>query len=92
VKITFDPAKDDANRAKHGVSLAEARRLDWDELLAIPDDRRQYGEPRWIGYAPIGQRVYCVVFTDRNGERRVISLRKANRREVKRYERQIEKT
>ncbi len=88
----FDPAKDAANRAKHGVSLAEARRLEWDWLLAIQDERHEYGEPRWIGYAPIGARVYCVVFTDRGGERRVISLRKANRREVRSYERQIEKT
>lgn len=38
-----------------------------------------------IGYAFIGMRLYCVVFTDRDNERRIISLRKANSREVKHY-------
>src|SRR5690606_6986497 len=40
-------------------------------------------EVRYIGYAPIKDRLFCVVFTDRPGERRIISLRKANVREVK---------
>ena len=42
-----------------------------------------------IGYAPISDRVYCVVYTDRDNERRIVSLRKANKREVKRYAIQI---
>lgn len=86
--IDFDPAKDAANISKHGLSLAEAECLEWDELLAIPDDRHHYGERRYIGYAPIGRRVCCVVFTDREQTRRIISLRKANAREVNRYARQ----
>ncbi len=85
MEITFDAAKDVANRAKHGVSLALAAELEWDWLLVVPDVRRDYGEQRWIGFAPIGERVYCVVFTDRGEERRIISLRKANGREVRRY-------
>ncbi|VAW31986.1 hypothetical protein MNBD_CHLOROFLEXI01-1106, partial [hydrothermal vent metagenome] len=44
-----------------------------------------YDEVRVIGYAPIGQRVFCVVYTDRGNTRRIISLRKANKREVKNY-------
>jgi uncharacterized DUF497 family protein len=59
-------------------------------LLATTDTRQDYGEDRLIGFAPIGNRVYCVVFTDRGDERRVISLRKANRREVTRYVRTID--
>lgn len=55
----------------------------------MPDTRRNYGEKRMVGCAPIGQRVYCVVFTDRGQKRRVISLRKANVREVKRYASEI---
>ena len=67
MEITFDAAKDAANKAKHGVSLTLAAELEleWDWLLAIPDARRNYGEERCIGFAPIGDRVYCVVFTDR---------------------------
>ena len=83
--ITFDPAKDAANRLKHGISLLEALLLDWDDMETKPDDRNEYGEPRLIGYGFIGNRLYCVVYTERNQERRIISLRKANNREVKRY-------
>ncbi|WP_248885162.1 BrnT family toxin [Acidithiobacillus acidisediminis] len=89
MQITFDPAKDQRNTNKHGLSLSLASRLEWDLLLATVDDRKAYGELRMIGYAPIGTRVYCVVFTDRGEERRIISLRKANSREVKQYASQI---
>ena len=89
VEITFDPAKDALNVTKHGVSLVLASDLEWEYLLAKPDQRRDYGELRLLGYAPMGSRVFCVVFTDRGDQRRIISLRKANRREVKRYASQI---
>ena len=90
MKITFDPPKDAKNIAKHGVSLEVAEELEWDMLECKPDTRREYGEPRQIGYVIAGNRLYCVVFVDRPAdaptERRVISLRKANSREVKHYE------
>ncbi|MDD2917680.1 BrnT family toxin [Rhodoferax sp.] len=89
-RITYDPAKDASNQLKHEVSLALANELEWDTLLCKPDACREYGEPRRIGYAIAGNRLYCVVFVDRPDdaatERRIISLRKANSREVKRYE------
>lgn len=53
--------------------------------MASPDQRSDYGEMRMIGYAPIGNRLYCVVFVDRGTVRRIISLRKANSREVRAY-------
>lgn len=71
------------------MSLAEAIKLEWDWLLAVQDTRHEYGELRMIGYAPIETRVFCVVFVDRDDERRIISLRKANDREVKRYASEI---
>jgi uncharacterized protein len=71
------------------MSLDVATKLEWDWLLAVPDTRHEYGELRMIGYAPIGTRVFCVVFVDRGDERRIISLRKANDREVKRYASEI---
>ena len=85
MKISFSEAKDRINLEKHNVSLAEAKALEWDTLLCMPDNRRDYGELRFIGYALMGSRLYCVVFTDRENIRRVISLRKANSREVVRY-------
>jgi uncharacterized protein len=92
VELDFDSAKDAINRAKHGISLADAARLDWNRVLAILDSRAAYGEARQIGYGPIGRRLYCVVFVDRGARRRIISLRKANTREIDRYEAQIHST
>ena len=85
MEIEFDAAKDATNLAKHGVSLVEAVNIEWDSLWAVEDHRKDYGETRLIGLAYIGLRLYCVVFTDRGETRRIISLRKANSREVERY-------
>jgi len=82
MRLIFDPAKNASNIDKHGVSLADAEKLEWDVLLVTPDTRHDYGELRYIGYSFIGDRLYCVVYTDRADSRRVISLRKANKREV----------
>jgi uncharacterized DUF497 family protein len=88
VKIEFDAEKDALNRHKHGVSLVQAVPIDWRKVMATPDHRRSYGEERYIAATPIGDRLHVVVFTIRNGTLRIISLRKANRREIKRYETQ----
>jgi uncharacterized protein len=85
MKITFDLAKDSLNQKKHGHSLADAQLLDWEEALIWPDNRIDYGEPRMAAQAPTGDRIYYVAFVDRGLTRRVISLRKANTREVNRY-------
>ena len=89
MNVTFDPAKDAANVAKHGVSLTEAAGFEWGSAVVWPDTRRDYGEPRMAALGYIGLRIMSVVFVDRPPEqpteRRVISLRKANTREVKRY-------
>ena len=86
MKTTNDPIKSEANLRKHGVSLALAERIDWSSVWCMPDDRKDYGELREIGYAVIESRLYCVVFTQRGDIFRVISLRKANNREIDRYE------
>ena len=85
MRIEFDSAKDLVNRAKHGVSLGLASELDWEAALAWIDNRFDYGETRMIALAPKTEILYHVVFVDRGEARRVISLRRANRREVKRY-------
>lgn len=89
MEIEYDQRKNRINIKKHKVSLQEAVNLEWDMLLAKQDTRHDYDEIRMIGYAPIGQQVFCVVYTDRDDARRIISLRKANKREVKNYASQI---
>lgn len=86
MEIDWDPAKDDTNREVHGVALSDAVKLNWDAMLVKEDDRKAYGETRYIGYAPITRRLYCVAFTRRGDVFRIISLRKANSREVAAYE------
>ena len=85
MNITFDPAKDAANLAKHGVSLALAVSIEWEGALVWRDDRRAYGEIRMAGIGYIGLRLFYVVFVDRADGRRIVSLRRANSREIRRY-------
>ena len=85
MRIEFDPAKDVANQTKHCMSLSVAGELDWEAALVWMNDRFEYGETRMIALAPKTQTLYYVAFVDRGEARRVISLRRANRREVKHY-------
>ena len=89
MNVTFDQAKDAANLAKHGVSLTEAAGFEWGTAVVWPDTRRDYGEARMVALGYIGMCIMALVFVDRPPEqpteRRIISLRKANSREVKRY-------
>ena len=85
MRIEFDPAKDEANQAKHGVSLALAAELDWEAALVWFDARFEYAELRMIALAPKTEILYYVAFVDRGQARRIISLRRANRREVNHY-------
>jgi len=85
--IEFDPAKDAINRSKHGISLGEAARIEWDSAVIWPDVRYDYGEDRMSGLGYIGERLYFVAFVDRGQVRRVISLRKANKLEERTYAR-----
>jgi len=85
VKYAFDPAKDAINWAKHGISLALAEVLFAGAHVSIADDRFDYGETRRVAFGFLETRMFACVYVDRDGERRIISLRKANQREVNRY-------
>jgi hypothetical protein len=85
MRIEFDPVKDKENLAKHGVSLALAADLDWEAALVWVDARFEYNELRMVALAPKTGVLYYVAFVDRGTMLRIISLRRAIRREVKRY-------
>lgn len=81
--IEFDPTKEQSNLGKHRVSLSRAADL---EILAVlEDDRADYGELRYRAWGLIDGEAHCLVFTVRNGVVRAISLRRAHRKEMKRY-------
>ena len=83
--VEYDPKKNEINVQKHGLSLGFASQLDWGNALIWIDKREDYGEARMICLAPASGILYYVAFVDRRAARRVISLRRANTREVKYY-------
>jgi hypothetical protein len=89
MEITYSPTKNRKNLARHGVSLALAKDLEWDLLLATEDNREAYLEQRMAGFAPIGSTVFHVCFTEEEDRYHIISLRKAEPKEVREYASQI---
>ena len=86
MRLTWDETKNDANRQKHGVAFEDAAGFAWDTAVINPDLRREYGERRWSAMGLLDGRLHSLVFTWREGSVRIISLRKANDRELKNYE------
>ncbi len=82
-EVEFDPAMSERNRRERGLPFGLVR--DFETALIRLDLRRDYGEPRFMALGTIGHRLYHLVFTLRGDRIRVISLRKAIRREVLRY-------
>jgi len=85
VNYEFDPAKDESNLDKHGLSLADADGFEWETAVVREDARERYAEPRFEAKGYVGDRLHVMVFCLRAETVRVISLRKANSREVKDY-------
>lgn len=83
MEIEFDPAKDTANLAKHGVSLAEAK--DFEIHGFVRDRRRNYGEERFNAFGLLDGQIHCLTFAVRDGRLRAISLRRAHIKEYRRY-------
>jgi uncharacterized protein len=89
IEFEFDPDKDVLNLKDHKVSLNLAKLMDWDNALVWLDQRFSYNEVRMSALAPIGDTLYFVAYVDRGSVRRSISLRKATRKEVERYVKDI---
>ncbi len=85
---TWDENRRLKNLAIHGVDFRDHEGVDWEQALNFEDRRKNYGETRLIAIAPLGARLHVVVYVERGGERRIISARKANSREVAFYERE----
>ena len=81
----WDPDKDRANLQARGISFARAAEMDWTGALVTLDDRRDYGEDRFIVLGPIDGRLHVLVYVWRDNAKRIISLRKANARETRRH-------
>jgi uncharacterized DUF497 family protein len=88
-RVTWDPEKDRLNQAKHGISFAEARFVLAHELTSeTPDEDHSAAEPRAInmGVAPSGEVLLIVTAVATDGSIRIISARRATKRERHAYE------
>jgi uncharacterized DUF497 family protein len=87
--ITFAPAKRDRTLGQRGLDFADAEQVFAGPLVKNPDDRFEYGEERFITVGCLNDRMVVVVWTPRGEDRHVISMRKANEREQRRYREQV---
>ena len=86
MEITYDPEKNERNLRERGLSFEMVTKFDFDSAIFTTDTRKDYGEMRTRALGFIGGKLYALVFTMRGSALRVISLRRANRKERSRYE------
>jgi len=86
VKIDFDPAKSSRNTKSRSLSFDKVVDFDWETAIYYEDDRVDYQETRIIALGFLGVRLHVICFTPIDGGVRIISFRKANRREVRYFE------
>ncbi len=89
-EISFDPTKNERNIFDRGLPFTLARDFEWDSALIFRDDRRNYGEPRFKALGYIDGRLFVLVYTPRFPAIHVISLRKANQREVRLHDQETQ--
>ncbi|MHA7856162.1 BrnT family toxin [Marinobacter shengliensis] len=90
MRFEWDEAKNARNIRKHGIDFVDAADIFNHPMLTAIDDRYAYGEERWIAIGLIKQFIGVVVYVERCGDAvRIISARKATRREVRLYEQNI---
>ena len=83
--MTWDEAKRTENLRKHGLDFMDAESLFDGQTVTLEDDRLDYGEQRFITFGVLEGRVLAVVHTEQDDVIRVISMRKATRREEQSY-------
>jgi uncharacterized DUF497 family protein len=81
MEFEWDEAKSEWTRRARGIDFATAARIFEMRVQTTLDDRRDYGEERIIAIGQVGGMVLVVVYTDRDGVRRIVSARLANRKE-----------
>jgi uncharacterized DUF497 family protein len=84
VLITFDPAKREKTLVERGLDFRLAKEVFDGVHMTLEDDRCDYGERRFVTAGRLDKRVVILVWTPRGRARHIISMRKANDREIKR--------
>jgi uncharacterized DUF497 family protein len=85
MQFTYDRAKSAANKLKHGIDFEEAQAL-WKDSRLLEAPARTEDEPRTLAIAKIGDKHWSAIFVRRDGIIRLISVRRARHKEIRRYE------
>lgn len=85
MKITYDPAKRNRTLVERELDFERVKEVFSGVTLTIDDDRQHYGEARSITMGLLDERIVVIVWTWRDETCRVISMRKANEREIRRF-------
>ena len=85
MRVHFDPEKNERNIRERGLSFEFAKDFSFESALVLVDDRREYGEARYVALGYLAERLHVLCFAEAIDGIRVISFRKANPREVARY-------
>ena len=85
MEFQWDAAKSAANEVKHGISFLQAAQIFRGPVLKTRDTRQDYGEDRFVALGLFDGELLSIVFTERDGDIRIISARKASKNERKRY-------
>jgi uncharacterized DUF497 family protein len=86
INLSYDQAKNERNILLRGLDFNLVKGFNWFLATIFEDTRKNYGENRFVAIGSIDGRIYVVIFIPRGNKIHVISLRKANKREVKKYE------
>lgn len=89
LEFDWDEGKAERNLAKHNLSFEDATQAFENPYLAKKDDRRDYGEDRFVMLGQLDGRTVVIAYTNRDGKIRLISARKANSREQEIYNSRI---
>lgn len=90
--VTYDPEKRAKALAERGLDFEDAVHVFAGTAVTIEDDRKNYGETRYQSLGLLNDRLVMVVWTEREEARHIISMRKANERERKKYQRQVDRS
>ena len=85
MEIEFDPFKRTMTLAERGLDMARAGEIFDANHLTVQDDRKDYGEDRFISIGFLDGRMVLIAWTLRGSAIRIISMRKANDREQEKY-------
>ena len=86
---TWDEAKRRATLAERGLDFADAEMVFAGRTMTLPDERRDYGEPRFVTAGWLRGRFVVVVWTSRDDGRRIILMRYGHADEEEYYREQV---